>query len=177
MSQQKGLGSEADTQLRRMIRRFVVERDKVVFLNGMTLPQLEVLRKLSVEGPLKAGQLAEELDFSPGAMTALCDKLVAGGMIERRRPEEDRRTVVLSITGKGLRLLETLRQSGQPGMHLKHLFRDFTEEELEWLLKLSTKLYRNLEWYAETMRADLAVKLEGFEDRTEAHGERESTAR
>ncbi|WP_426445983.1 MarR family winged helix-turn-helix transcriptional regulator [Paenibacillus sp. S-38] len=167
-----GLGSEADTQLRRMIRRFVVERDKVVFLNGMTLPQLEVLRKLSAEGPLKAGQLSEELDFSPGAMTALCDKLVAGEMIERRRPEEDRRTVVLSITAKGLRLLDTLRQSGQPGMHLKHLFQDFTEEELEWLQKLSTKLYRNLDLYAETMRADLAVKLEGFEDRAEAYGEK-----
>lgn len=50
--------------------------------------------------------LAEELDFTSGAITALSDKLEAGGYTVRKRKEGDRRTVMLDITDKGREMVE-----------------------------------------------------------------------
>lgn len=47
------------------------------------------------------------IEKSPNA-TRLSDKLLAKGLIDRKRSEQDRRVVYLSITEKGLELLEEI---------------------------------------------------------------------
>jgi MarR family transcriptional regulator, organic hydroperoxide resistance regulator len=162
MNDSSQLDDEAvDREFRRMIRRFVVERDKVIFLERLSLPQLEVLNKLQREGPLKAGQLSEDLHFSPGAMTALCDKLVAAGMVARHRPEQDRRTVLLEITEHGLHLLNILEPIR--GISVDLLLKGFTAKEKQQLQQLSLRIHENLEGYSAAMINQLATVLEGFE--------------
>ena len=52
---------------------------------------------LDQEGPMTAGKLAERARLSPGAMTALLDRLEAKGLARRRRDTEDRRRVLVEV--------------------------------------------------------------------------------
>lgn len=118
---------ELDYYFRKMVRKFVVERDKIAIEGLVSLPQILILRMLDQKGPQKAGELAEELDFTTGAITALCDKLVRAGLVERARTEIDRRIVIVRITEAGTTFLK--RNEGIKGKFPGVLFDGFTEEE------------------------------------------------
>ncbi|MCZ4150673.1 MarR family transcriptional regulator, partial [Escherichia coli] len=92
--------TRADDLFRKMVRRFVKERDRVS-VEGVTLPAMLILQKIIRDGEQRLGDLAEQMDFTSGAITALSDKLEAAGYTVRRRKEDDRRTVLLDITAKG----------------------------------------------------------------------------
>ena len=55
------------------------------------------------------GEVAGALLFSSGAATKVFDRLVDRGLVERRRDPDDRRTVIVRLTGKAA----TVR----PGQH------------------------------------------------------------
>uniref|UniRef100_UPI00403F58AC MarR family winged helix-turn-helix transcriptional regulator n=1 Tax=Paenibacillus sp. FSL K6-1096 TaxID=2921460 RepID=UPI00403F58AC len=95
----------ADHLFRKMVRRFVKERDRVS-VEGVALPGMLILHKIIRDGEQRLSDLAEELDFTSGAITALSDKLEAGGYTVRRRKEDDRRTVLLDITACGREMVE-----------------------------------------------------------------------
>lgn len=67
------------------------------------------------------------VDKAPNA-TRLSDKLLDKGYIERKRGEEDRRAVYLSITQKGLELLKEIDDNSDKGEHLLYFDR-ITDEE------------------------------------------------
>ncbi|WP_282935906.1 MarR family transcriptional regulator [Paenibacillus sp. RC67] len=140
---------QMDEQLRTMIRKFVAERDKVVVQDTVTLPQLHVLMKLKQQGPMKAGQLSDELQFSPGAMTAICDRLVKEKYVTRERPQKDRRIMLLNLTDKGTQLLKAT--ASVQSEHLRWLFRGFSEEEMSMLHSFSERLFHNLDGYSEVL--------------------------
>jgi MarR family transcriptional regulator, transcriptional regulator for hemolysin len=54
------------------------------------------------------GRLARRLGITAPACTASLDQLVEAGLVSRRTSEEDRRQVVLSVTPKGRRLIESV---------------------------------------------------------------------
>jgi DNA-binding MarR family transcriptional regulator len=56
-----------------------------------------------------AGQLAKAADLTPASVTAMLDQLEHEGMVQRRRSEEDRRLVVVSLSARGRALLEQKR--------------------------------------------------------------------
>lgn len=143
------LDVELDETFRRMIRKFVVERDKVIIKGEISPPQLVVLGKLYKDGPQKAGVLSEELDFSPGATTALCDKLVDSGYVYRTRPESDRRIVLLHITEKGADFCNQLHSSSPDSRDF--LFHDFTEEEKLTMLELCGRVLDKLPNYSDVL--------------------------
>ncbi|HXV94676.1 MAG TPA: MarR family transcriptional regulator [Pseudonocardia sp.] len=64
---------------------------------------LQLLDELSGE-PVTAGLLAERLALTPGATTALVDRLVAAGLVERVRDLPDRRQVRVQLTSEARRL-------------------------------------------------------------------------
>ena len=80
--------------------------------SGLTLNQLVTLLLVgTTEGArMRAGELARRLGISSPAATALVDRLVDAGVVERSRGE-DRRVVWVSPTGAGSNLIERL-QSG-----------------------------------------------------------------
>ena len=57
------------------------------------------------------GFLAERLGLRQNSVVELADRSVAEGLVRRTDDPEDRRRVVLSLTAKGSRLLETLSAS------------------------------------------------------------------
>jgi DNA-binding MarR family transcriptional regulator len=145
---------EVDWLFRKMIRRYVKERDRVT-VEGITLPGMLILHKIVREGEQRLGDLAEQLDFTSGAITALCDRLEAGGYTVRRRKEDDRRTVLLDITDNGREMYERNENIGARCITL--LFDGFTEEELAIQSQFYQRIVSNLEGFSETL-LDLAKK-------------------
>lgn len=75
---------------------------------GLNIGEFKVLIKLDTHGggTMSAGELAERLNLSTGAMTNRLDGLEEAGHIERTRDPSDRRSVLVSITPDGRAILE-----------------------------------------------------------------------
>jgi len=90
--------------LTRLSRRFnALQRgEKRCF--GVTMPQCLALELLHQEGPQTVRGLADGLGLETSSATRLVDGLARDGLVARRRDEEDRRRVFLSLTegGRGL---------------------------------------------------------------------------
>lgn len=67
----------------------------------LTLPQFRMLVALHARGPLSLSLLAAELDVQPSTAMRMIDRLVAAGMAVRGSSPTDRRTSIISLTGKG----------------------------------------------------------------------------
>src|SRR5262249_27657118 len=65
---------------------------------GLDRPAYRSLAILDQEGPMTAGRLAERARLSPGATTALLDRLEKRGLARRTRDTKDRRRVLVEVT-------------------------------------------------------------------------------
>jgi len=84
------------------LRSFGIERDRfkaaVARTTGVTQADFAALDHLSFAGHLTPGQLAERLNLTSGAVTALIDRLERAGWISRTPHPSDRRSHVLALT-------------------------------------------------------------------------------
>ncbi|MDY0395168.1 MarR family transcriptional regulator [Virgibacillus halophilus] len=96
-----------------------------------------VLYKLNKMGPQRASQLASSLFVTTGGLTGITDKLVNKGYIDRKRDDQDRRVVYLSLTDKGKKALHVMYTSRQDFIGL--LFDGISDKELEQLLQIIKK--------------------------------------
>lgn len=74
----------------------------------ITLPQLWVLEYLSRRGGCLMSELAQSLEVSRPAATGLIDRLIAQGLVQRENLEDDRRTIKVSITPKGKKIVANI---------------------------------------------------------------------
>lgn len=72
--------------------------EKVAERLGINLTDLRGLDILSQRGSMTAGQLAEAMHLTSGAITTLVDRLEAAGYARRMRDSEDRRRVLVELT-------------------------------------------------------------------------------
>jgi DNA-binding MarR family transcriptional regulator len=91
---------ELPTLFRTVVIKMMQEWNKRMIAD-LSLSQVKLLFKLNAGGMHKASDLAKALCVSSGGITALSDKLIAAGFIERERDEEDRRVVMIQVTQKG----------------------------------------------------------------------------
>src|SRR3712207_4850110 len=70
---------------------------------GIETSELAALEHLQDAGPMTPGQLGRRLSMSPGAVTALVDRLEGRGHVERTPNPKDRRSALLRVTERGLR--------------------------------------------------------------------------
>lgn len=77
--------------------------------DGLSYAQVRALLLLDDAEEATAGQLAKAADLTPASVTAMLDGLEQHGMVQRRRSEQDRRVVFVSLTPSGRELLETKR--------------------------------------------------------------------
>lgn len=161
---------EADWYFRKMVRRFVKERDKIT-IEGVTLPGLLILHKLVKEGEQRLGDLAEDLDLTSGAITAVCDKLEELGFAVRIRRKEDRRMVVLDITDKGREMFHRNRCIGH--RCITALFGGFNEQELADQIGYYKRIIESLETFSDTilkLAEENRSKADQTVDRSEGSG-------
>ena len=74
----------------------------------LTFPRYEALMLLyySSHGTLPLGKIGDRLQVHRASVTNLVDRLEAGGLVERRPHETDRRTVLAAITPAGHEIAE-----------------------------------------------------------------------
>ena len=75
----------------------------------LTLVQAQALRLLRPD-PLPTSRLAAALGISAPAVTQLTNRLSRKRLIERRPAENDRRAVIVAVTGKGERVVDGFRR-------------------------------------------------------------------
>ncbi|MDR9857572.1 MarR family transcriptional regulator [Paenibacillus sp. VCA1] len=139
---------EADWHFRKLVRRFVKERDKIT-IEGVPLPGMLILNTIMRDGEQRLGDLGEQLDFTSGAVTAICDKLEGLGFAVRKRSESDRRAVSLDITEQGKEMLERHKEAGT--YMIDTLFGSFSPAELDHLSSLFGRLHARLDGFADAV--------------------------
>ena len=78
---------------------------------GLTVPRLELLFVLGLQGQCKQVELATYLDCSPRQVTALVDGLEASGHVERHLWPEDRRVRLIDLTDESRRIVDEVVQA------------------------------------------------------------------
>ena len=91
--------------------------------------ELAALEHLQAAGPMTQKRLGERLSISPGAVTAMIDRLESRGYVERTPNPEDRRSALVVITKAGLE--ESLRQLWPYIENMRGLEEGFSDEERE----------------------------------------------
>lgn len=116
---------------------FMMDRSRQVFKQfGVTQQQYNVLRILKGKKnqPATCGEVKQVmLDKNPD-LTRLGDRLVAKGLVNREVNENNRREVALTITAKGLTLLEAIKAPLKETIKLEKALSDQEAEQLSDLL-------------------------------------------
>jgi len=126
-----------DEVFQHMARRLHAELAQSM-VSGITMSQFVVLKKLNEKGRVTVSEVAEELNVSLSAITALADRLYKAGLVERRRDEQDRRLVWLALTGEGEKIVSACRKT-----RLKVVgkyFEQLPEEDVERLIQIYEKI-------------------------------------
>lgn len=89
--------------------------------------ELAALEHLQAAGPMTQKHLGERLSLSPGAVTAMIDRLESRGCVERIPNPEDRRSALVLITKAGLEA--SLRHLWSYIEEMRGVEEGFSEEE------------------------------------------------
>jgi len=90
----------------RLIRKKMVKKTPGDAEMELKISHFEIMRLLKDEGTLRPAETGEKLCIARAQMTHLIDKLVELGFVKREGGENDRRTINISLTASGHRLLE-----------------------------------------------------------------------
>ena len=113
---------------------------------GLDRTAYRCLDILDQEGPMTAGRLAERARLSPGAMTALLDRLEKRGLARRTRDTKDRRRVLVEVTPELRQMAAQLYGTPDQGADALAVY---TNEQLEFLIGF---LRGNVAYQEERMR-------------------------
>jgi DNA-binding MarR family transcriptional regulator len=94
---------------RELMQRFdVLTREFLAPLESANLsrPETTLLSFLTQRGPATMSEISSLLGMALSSTTGLIDRLVERRLVERARPESDRRTVRVMLTTRGKRALE-----------------------------------------------------------------------
>jgi DNA-binding MarR family transcriptional regulator len=130
---------------------------------GLHRTDMRCLDILDREGPMTAGQLAAKARISPGAMTALLDRIERKGLARRTRDTSDRRRVLVEVTPELRKGAEELYGAPEEGAQELDVYSD---EQLEFLIGF---LRGSIAYQEERMRRLEEMKARrGGADATEA---------
>lgn len=87
--------------LRQIQRQTELASKRLASQVGLTPSQLMVMQILSERGEVTAGDVSKLTQLKHATITSLVDKLVARGLVERRRAQSDRRRVWLKLLREG----------------------------------------------------------------------------
>lgn len=115
----------------------------------ITTTQLLVLECLSACGQCKMHTLVGALKVKFSAVTAIIDRLVKTGFVNRERGKEDRRTVFVALSSKGKKiLLEVYQQRRKAFMQV---FSRVSAKEREEYLTILEKLVERFNYQIESI--------------------------
>lgn len=85
---------------------FLRKDDRHIRSLGLTSPQFDVIATLGDTPGMTCRELSEKTLVTKGTLTGVLDRLEARGEIERMPSKKDRRSTMVRLTPKGVRLFE-----------------------------------------------------------------------
>lgn len=142
----KSYGNRTDKSMKTIVRlervRLKITNKTVNYLsaNNLTFNQFKVLEVLYHRGNLHIGSITKLIMGTPGNTTVVVKNLKRDGWITAVSDPEDKRASILTITQKGIEIIEEVFPN-----HAKQL-RDsldvLSDEELDTLYELLNKVYK-----------------------------------
>lgn len=144
---------DLDLVVSRLIYRVRVLHNRYT-VDQITDTQFVVLRALK-KGPCNTSFLAHMLGVTLSAITALINRLHKMELVTRERQEEDRRQVWITVTPKGLQVLNEVEEKRDLllALYLSKMPAE-EREQLLYLLNKAVKLFED----EEILKTELSVK-------------------
>ncbi len=106
----------------------------------VTTNDMHVMEAIGPEDAKNMTSVARELEVTTGTLTISVNSLVKKGYVNRTRSEEDRRVVLVSLSGKGQKAYLHHRKFHEE--MIDAVLKDLTQEEQQALEKALSKLTR-----------------------------------
>jgi DNA-binding MarR family transcriptional regulator len=104
----------------------------------ITLPRFDLLAQLErTPNGMTLGELSQRMMVTNGNVTAVVDRLVEQGLINRRPSPKDRRAQIVSLTAEGRRFFRAMARAN--GDWIGDMFAELTADEIETLMQLLAK--------------------------------------
>jgi len=123
--------------MNKMQRDIMVEMQQQYGVD-LTRPQCYLLSLISTEEPCKITQLARKLGVRPSTISTMINRLVDDGFVSREYSHNDRRNVLVSITGPGKEVLK--RDIENYGSVLRQFIGKLESHELETFTRTFEKI-------------------------------------
>ena len=142
----KSYGKRTDKSMQTIVRieriRLKFHNDMVNYLNefDLTFNQFKVLEVLYHRGNLNIGSITKLAMSTPGNITVVVKNLKRDGWITTIADPDDKRASILTITSKGVEVIEKVFPN-----HAKKLHKSLevlSDKELDVLYKLLDKVYK-----------------------------------
>lgn len=127
-------------QLFRAYNKIRTKESSYIQSCGLTMNQFQVLEVLYHRGDLSIGSVTALTMGTPGNTTVVVRNLKRDGYISSAPSSKDKRASILSITKKGIDLIEKLFP--QHAQNLRSCFEVLNEDELETLFTILRKLQK-----------------------------------
>lgn len=117
-------------------------REKIDEYN-LTFRLLHILMLISNNPGASQKEIAQQLKFTPGAMSGSVKRLIELKMIEQIPLENDLRFNRLTVTEHGQAIIKECKEQAE--IRYKQIFADFTDGELNSFCQALTKINTNLD--------------------------------
>lgn len=92
--------------IRRIIRAIDLQSRRLQDRHKLTGPQIATLRAAQRMGAITISALARAVHLSQPTVSGILNRLERRGLVERKRSDDDRRSVVIEVTEEGRRVLD-----------------------------------------------------------------------
>lgn len=129
------------SRIRESANRFITAEMDKCGIEGLVPSHGDILVALLKAEKLTMKELAEKIDKDKSTVTALVDKLIKQGYVEKTRDIEDNRVVFVTLTTKGKELKPMFDAISQDLLSV--VYKDIPMNEREELVNTLTKIKNN----------------------------------
>ena len=117
---------------------------------NLSITEIHTIEAIGREGSRTMGEIAHDLRITVGTLTTAINRLIKKGYVERKRIEEDRRVVIVSLTEIGKEVFDV--HSVFHKDMIDGILKNFQGQELEVLTKALGKVNRFFEGKYESLQ-------------------------
>ena len=122
--------------------RLLTREMRAHHIAGLAPSHGEILGSIMFRGPLPMSEIAQIIDKDKSTVTALVNKLIRMGYVEKQKHRTDSRFSLIAVTQKGEALKPAFVSIAKKLRALS--YKDIPDDERETLVRLLTKLNKNL---------------------------------
>lgn len=122
--------------------KFLTREMRAHDIHGLAPSHGEILGSVMFRGPLSMTEIARIIDKDKSTVTALVNKLIRLGYVEKRKHGTDNRFSLIAATQKGEALKPAFISIARKLR--SHSYKDIPDDERETLVRLLSKLNENI---------------------------------